>query len=205
MSQELEAAKAMLQEVQEDIAELQEQEEMLKEYIADLSAEESTNPYWTTPDELGARRLIPMMDIHDILLAGSREEQFYAKWYEPFYHEGYFASLTADISPEYLRMYTEAQTRHFAGAIVGLTFVLAKCYKEDGVLIEGYHIPWNGNHGPHSSTMTFQDMWTDPEKLNKCRAAAIRKMRWVDWEYRMAKMRGTLDAFMAKYPYYVPA
>jgi hypothetical protein len=200
----LEEALALKEEIQAEMEFLKQQLIEVNDLIAELSEEETKNPYWTDKDRLEGRLNYKVAEIHAALSEGSRAERFYANWLADFHYTGIFATLTEEVDPEFMRMYYEAQSRHFVGAIGGATFVMAKCYDKEGNEIEGYRIPWNGNFGPHVATMKYQDDWASPGKLNRVRGQAEYKIRWVDREYRMAKMRGTLAAFEEKYPYYEP-
>ena len=200
----LEEALLWEQEILDDMEMLKDELIECRELIAELSEEESGNPNWSGKDEIGGRDLLPKDVIHQQLLNGVRSDYHYAHKLPDFYFEGIFASLTDQIDPDVMRMYREAQTRHFAGAIVGRTFVMAECYTPEGELIPGYKIPWNGNHGPYAATMKYQDDWASPTKLNRVRGQGERAMRLMDREYWRAKVGGKVDTFMAKYPYYIP-
>ena len=204
----LEIAELQKQEVLDEIDELKEELAELQELISQLAAEESDNPYWTEPDELGARLLKPMQDIKNKFLKSTKRAEYcYAGLAgHSWNRKGIFASLTEEVDPQYLKWYSEAQTRNFAFAMIGGGMKIARVKGEDGNWIEGYGIPWWGNYGPHGTTMRLQDEWSRPGKLAQMQARAERWLRMMDrrWD-REGRMRGgDPDAFRAKHPTYIP-
>lgn len=203
---DLEQALAYEQELMMEMEELKEELVEVRELISSLSAEESDNPHWTAPQgELGARLNTDIAAIHDTLLQGNRAEVYWANSNPIFHYAGILASLTEEISPEYRAHYVKAQTKYFGAAIAGLTFTMAEVYDpETGVQMEGYVIPWWGNHGPYKATMKLQEDWASPLKLSRVRGQAEREMKRLDRRFFWYKVTGREDEFMEKYPNYVP-
>lgn len=201
---ELDMAKMQLAFVQDEIANLEEEEKDLKTLIAELSAQESDNPHWTAADSLLTRMPERVDEVKQMLLdSGDRGEAVWVAQ-EPVYNiSGMFASLTEEIAPDTMRMYVEAQSRHWHGYLTS-GLILAECFTPEGVKIEGKVIPWWGNFGPYKATMYVQNDWARDSKIAAERSRAARNIRSQDFYYRMAQLGGTVDEFMEKYPHYIP-
>jgi len=190
------------------LADLKELEAELAEVQAMLNSAAATNSpnneFWSEPDAVGGRKLLPLEKMKEEMFASrERAEVMWAHGNMMFHYSGFIASLTEEVDPDVLRMYSEAQSKLFAGAIVGRTWVMAPCFDANGNRLEGYVIPWSGNKGPYLSTMRLQDEWTDPMALQNQRLKAKRYLRSLDRRYRMAGMRGKTDEFMENYPWYI--
>lgn len=208
MSEVLINAKALLAEYLEDLAELEESIDDLKEFItneeARLIAEE--NDLWTAPDEFGGMQLKPMMAIYEKFQNGTRAERLWAKTYSGF-HNKLLATIGETTSPRNLTYYSRAQTKYFAFAMIGGGPVLAEVIEkdEDGNITEykeGYLIPWYGNYGPRGATKWFEEEWSRPDKEEACRNRAERRLKSLDRRYDLARRTGTINGFMQKYPFY---
>ena len=196
---------AMKDQILADIEELKAELDEIQALLTAAAAMESANnKYWSEPDEVGGRKLIPLEEIkEEFRTSRNRAEVMWYHGNAMFHYTGFIASLTEEIDPDVLRMYSEAQSKLFAGAIVGRTWVMAPCFDAEGNRLEGYAIPWSGNRGPHLSTMRLQDEWADPMMLQTQRLKAKRYIRGMDRKYKLAGMRGKLDEFMENYPWYI--
>lgn len=204
----LELAELQRVEIEDEIADLKDELEELNALIASLAAEESDNPFWTAPDELGARLLKPMQEIKEkFLRSGDRAQVCYANMPSHSWHlKGIFASLTEEVNPQYHDWYVQSQSRNFGFALIGGGMKIDGVLDENGQYIDGYGIPWWANYGPYGTTMKLQEEWSRPGKLAQMQARAERWLRSMDrkWD-REARMRGgSQDAFRAKYPHYIP-
>lgn len=202
----LEEAELLKQEILDEIEDLKEELVEIQQLISELSAEESGNPYWTEPDDLGARLLKPMIEIRDSFkMSNNRAEYLFYHKYKDWHYDGLFASLTEQIDPQFLKWYSEAQTRYFVQLIVGRGLTMAwVADPATGERIEGYAIPWWGNYGPHGTTIRLQEEWANPNKLNRLRGAAERACRTLDRQYIRARLLGNRASWLEAHPWYIP-
>jgi len=214
--EQIEQVRQLLADVEAEIDDLVSERDELREFLLRLEEESIENPHWSAPDELGARRLLPMDAIREEMLTGTRAERYYAKTqigatttssallHNDVSYKGIFATLTDNVSPEIRRMYSEAQNANFALSVIGLRFRLAPVKDQYGNLLHGYVIPWYGNYGPRAGTKYLEDIWAAPDKIDHCRAEAERLMGRLDRRYMVARMQNSADHFLAQYPHYEP-
>lgn len=220
--EQLAQVREMIDYYEDSIAESEEALQDLYKMEAELAAIVSDNPYWTEPDERGARLLKPLLAIKAQLEAGDRHERMWAArtvgrvgTLHPYAVEGIFATLTPDVSPEIEDMYAAAGIRNMGALWGGMTRhgpVLEEVYDEAGELIEGYAIPFKSvsrdtsmeGEPAYDATMKLQQQWTNPNKLSIERSTAAREGRSADFNYRMATWQGRGEEWLAEHPWYIP-
>ena len=194
-----------------DIAELTAENRQIEERIAQLIEEEvvEDNPFWTATDHLLGRDFKVGLEHRARLMDGDRAQRMYAQSLKEF-NTKYVVPLADDLSDvpdNYLDFYMKEQKEHFGLGLIGglgrYGYILDDINTDAGEL-EGYAMPWAGNAGPVVARQRVEAYWTQPGIEGLIDAAAVRKCRALDYQYRWAQMQGTLPAFMAKHPYYEP-